>query len=244
MRVRRAPGVASSPYTAGGLPSASSREAAMPRRSSIFTMASAFFRMATASLATLGRATRSASSRTTCPACACRQARTLARTSAAVGGAASALAEAAIRRAPARMVRMAHLATTTGERFLIGYDDAPGMTTWVNDVHSRLNATEVSEIVLPLSREDVSRTVRECRDRGVGLAVSGARHAMGGQQFRSRARLLDMRGMNRALHLDQERGLLRMESGAQWPEVVQATSASPWGIRQKQTGADSLTLGG
>lgn len=118
------------------------------------------------------------------------------------------------------------------------------MTIQVNDVHSRLNATEVSGIVVPRTPDDVRRAVEDSRERGIALAVSGARHAMGGQQFRQAARLLDMREMKRALHLDHQRGLLRIEAGAQWPEVVQATAASRWGIRQKQTGADALTLGG
>jgi len=58
-----------------------------------------------------------------------------------------------------------------------------------------------------------------------------------------------MSGMNRAVALDEGRGLLTMEAGATWPEVVRATRDLSRGgprlaIRQKQTGADALTLGG
>ncbi len=72
---------------------------------------------------------------------------------------------------------------------------------------------------------------------------------MGGQQFGSGCLLLDMTGMNRAIALDEERGLLTMEAGAMWPEVIRATRDLARGehrhaIRQKQTGADTLTLGG
>ena len=73
---------------------------------------------------------------------------------------------------------------------------------------------------------------------------------MGGQQFASGAVLLDTRPMKRILGLDTERGVVEVEAGIQWPELVdgliamQQGAARPWGIVQKQTGADRLTLGG
>jgi FAD/FMN-containing dehydrogenase len=123
----------------------------------------------------------------------------------------------------------------------------------VNDVHSRLNATRVIEIVRPAGIDDVREAVlragREAARGGGGLAVCGGRHAMGGQQFGSGCLLLDMSGMNRAIALDEGRGLLSMEAGAMWPGVIRATRDLSRGerrlaIRQKQTGADTLTIGG
>jgi FAD/FMN-containing dehydrogenase len=122
----------------------------------------------------------------------------------------------------------------------------------VNDVHSRLNATRVLEIVRPAGINDVREEIlraKQSDDGGGGLAICGGRHAMGGQQFGSDCLLLDMTGMNRAIALDEERGLLTMEAGAMWPDVVRATRELARGeqqhaIRQKQTGADTLTLGG
>lgn len=77
---------------------------------------------------------------------------------------------------------------------------------------------------------------------------------MGGQQFASQSELIDLRGMNRILDLDMDCGLVRVEAGVQWPELIsgiiemqQSRSANGtvvWGISQKQTGADDLTLGG
>ena len=51
------------------------------------------------------------------------------------------------------------------------------------------------------------------------------------------------------LSFDAANGMIEMEAGADWPEVIRATHAAQpggrrWGIRQKQTGADELTLGG
>ena len=73
---------------------------------------------------------------------------------------------------------------------------------------------------------------------------------MGGQQFATGAVLIDMRPMNRIVAFDAERGIVEAEAGIQWPELVdglialQQGRASAWGIIQKQTGADRLTLGG
>jgi FAD/FMN-containing dehydrogenase len=123
----------------------------------------------------------------------------------------------------------------------------------VNDVHSRLNSTRVLEIVRPtgidMVRETVRRAELEHAPSGGGLAVCGGRHAMGGQQFGSGGLLLDMPGMNRAIALDEERALLTIEAGAMWPDVIRATQDLSCGdqrhsIRQKQTGADTLTIGG
>ncbi len=73
---------------------------------------------------------------------------------------------------------------------------------------------------------------------------------MGGQQFLGGELLLDMRRLSRVRHYDPERGLLHVEAGIQWPDVIRAYLNRPggmrsiWGIRQKQTGADRLTIGG
>jgi FAD/FMN-containing dehydrogenase len=73
---------------------------------------------------------------------------------------------------------------------------------------------------------------------------------MGGQQFGTNTLLIDARNMNRVLHLDGERGVIEAEAGIEWPELLrdylalQSTSPKPWGIAQKQTGADRITLAG
>jgi FAD/FMN-containing dehydrogenase len=77
---------------------------------------------------------------------------------------------------------------------------------------------------------------------------------MGGQQFADGFDLLDLRGLNRILDFDAERGLVRAEAGIDWPTLIQGIleiqyrlepGCKPrWAIAQKQTGADNLTLGG
>src|SRR6266571_2319695 len=120
----------------------------------------------------------------------------------------------------------------------------------LNDIQSRLNATRVKRVVQPASIDDLQRAVREARRQGQAISVAGGRHAMGGQQFGSDALHLDLTHFSRVLHLDAEHGLIEVQGGIEWPELidylvrVQAENNRPWAIRQKQTGADRLTIGG
>jgi FAD/FMN-containing dehydrogenase len=130
--------------------------------------------------------------------------------------------------------------------------DIPTVT--VNDTHSQLNSTRVDRIVAIDSEATLRATIAAARAEGKPVCVAGGRHAMGGQQLATGAVLIDTRSMNRIVALDAERGIVEAEAGIQWPELVgglikmQEGSASPssshWGIIQKQTGADRLTLGG
>jgi FAD/FMN-containing dehydrogenase len=82
------------------------------------------------------------------------------------------------------------------------------------------------------------------------LSVAGGRHAMGGQQFGADTVRVDIRELNRVLRLDRQRGILEAEPGIEWPELIdgylalQKGDRPPWGIAQKQTGADRLTIAG
>ncbi|MDQ3276019.1 MAG: FAD-binding oxidoreductase [Actinomycetota bacterium] len=118
----------------------------------------------------------------------------------------------------------------------------------VNDVHSRLNATRLRRLVRVDSLGALRAAVIDAR--GSRVSVAGGRHAMGGQQFTSGGTVLDTRGMARVLDFDQRRGLVEVEAGIQWPQLVDQLLAAQrgrrpqWGIVQKQTGADYFTIGG
>ena len=120
----------------------------------------------------------------------------------------------------------------------------------VNDIHSQLNETAMRRVVRPGSAAELQRAVAAVRDEGGSLSVAGGRHAMGGQQFLDGGVLLDARGLDRILELDAERGLVRVEAGAMWDDLVhglremQQGNERRWSIVQKQTGADRLSIGG
>jgi FAD/FMN-containing dehydrogenase len=104
--------------------------------------------------------------------------------------------------------------------------------------------------------DDIVAAIATAATEDLPIATGGGRHAMGGQQFCEGGLLLDMRPCSRVLSFDTARGLVTVEAGIMWPALVaHLLAAQPpdgqadpavtrWGIRQKQTGADRLTLGG
>ncbi|MCY7379977.1 MAG: FAD-binding oxidoreductase, partial [Gemmatimonadaceae bacterium] len=121
---------------------------------------------------------------------------------------------------------------------------------FVNDVHSRLNATRVARVEAPTTIRELQRAMRRAALDGRAVAIAGGRHAMGAQQFASDAVLLDMRGLSEILAFDPVRGRVEIQAGMQWPALIaqlrrlQGSTATPWAIAQKQTGADRLSIGG
>ncbi|HZM33025.1 MAG TPA: FAD-binding oxidoreductase [Burkholderiales bacterium] len=120
----------------------------------------------------------------------------------------------------------------------------------VNDAHSGLNSTLVSQILTPASVDDVRQALKLAREEERAICISGARHAMGQQAFATDAILLDMRKMTRILGFDTGRGLIEVEAGMQWPQLLnelavsQRGDATPWTFAQKQATVDRVTIGG
>src|SRR5262249_34831264 len=59
-----------------------------------------------------------------------------------------------------------------------------------------------------------------------------------------------IRKLNKVLAFDAEKGLIELESGVQWPQLLEflqqnaGAGAKPWTFSQKQSGVDKVTLGG
>lgn len=116
----------------------------------------------------------------------------------------------------------------------------------VNDVHSQLNPTYVSVIERPYTLDALQQLVHNANRTKVPITVCGGRHAGGGQQFLTSHTLLDLSDLNQVVQFDQQRGLIEVESGIRWPKLLDhlRTTQTKWTIRQKQGGADQLSLGG
>jgi len=129
-------------------------------------------------------------------------------------------------------------------------DIVSGCLQAVNDVHSQLNRTLVSRIVTVSSLPEIQSAISSARTAGLNVSIAGSRHAMGTQQFATGSLLLDTRHLKQVLHFDAVNGLIEVESGMPWPDLIaylwsaQVGSDRPWAIHQKQTGADLLTIGG
>jgi FAD/FMN-containing dehydrogenase len=122
--------------------------------------------------------------------------------------------------------------------------------TTVNDLHSQLNPTRVARVIPVDSLQSLRDAVKAGRHERRAVCVAGGRHAMGGQQFATDGVLVDTRPLRRVLAFDMDRGLIEVEAGLQWPELLAGLAAAQrgrervWTFAQKQTGADRLTMGG
>jgi FAD/FMN-containing dehydrogenase len=122
--------------------------------------------------------------------------------------------------------------------------------TLVNDIHSQLNATRVAAIVKPSSVAELQAAIAEARATRRSVSIAGGRHAMGGQQFGDASVLIDTRDLNHVVSFDRDNGMVTVEGGIQWPQLlahlerVQEGEEHPWAIYQKQTGADRLSIAG
>jgi len=127
---------------------------------------------------------------------------------------------------------------------------AKNVGVWVNDIHSKLNPTLVNRIEIPMSLGDILNAFKKAKRDGRAISITGGRHAMGAQQFGTDTVLFDTTKLNNVLHFDRERGLIEVEAGIQWPELIdylvqaQHGEKNQWGIAQKQTGADRMSIGG
>ena len=120
----------------------------------------------------------------------------------------------------------------------------------LNDVHSRLNETSVAQFHQPVTTSEVVRIIQQAKKQNHSVSISGGRHAMGGQQFGRGTVHISMKKMNDVISLDSKRGIVRVEAGIEWPDLVAHLVASQqgtwpqWGIVQKQTGGDRMSIGG
>ncbi len=121
---------------------------------------------------------------------------------------------------------------------------------WVNDIHSQLNRTQIHSIKRPGSLEALQKALRRASSKGRAVSIAGGKHAMGGQQFGSHTILIDVSRMNEVLDFNSDKGVIEVGAGIQWPELIdyllreQSGAEQQWGIIQKQTGADRLSIGG
>jgi FAD/FMN-containing dehydrogenases len=130
---------------------------------------------------------------------------------------------------------------------------------WANDTHSKLNLVHHREVWKPKDTETLNYAIKYAEKYDIPIALAGGRHSMGGQQFVNDGLLLDMRHDKTIISLDAHRGLLRVQPGIMWNELVESldrlqscdsylqsndNSSNRWSIVQKPTGADNITIGG
>ena len=98
--------------------------------------------------------------------------------------------------------------------------------------------------------DDVGKAIATARSEEKNVCIAGGRHSMGGQPFAQDGVMIDTRKLAKVLALDAEKGLIEVESGIMWPQLleylktVQLGQPKHWTFAQKQAGADRMTIGG
>lgn len=127
---------------------------------------------------------------------------------------------------------------------------APSTREVVNDKHSQLNATFVKTRVAPCNLGELAAVIKQACLNEEPVSICGGRHAMGGQQFLQEGLLVDTSKLKDVINFDREAGLLTVQAGITWPELIKSLRNAPigshrnWTIAQKQTGCDELSVGG
>ena len=120
----------------------------------------------------------------------------------------------------------------------------------LNDVQSRLNETEMVQVVAPATVQEIGSAIAAASAQGIAVCPAGALHSMGGQQFASGGVSISSSRLTEIGPLDSNSGKVWVQAGVKWPELVQWLRAEQEGqpdeltIIQKQTGADAMTLAG
>jgi len=114
----------------------------------------------------------------------------------------------------------------------------------VNDMQGQLSGTLVYKIVTPETIEGVHEAMKLASSEERNICISGGRHSMGSQAFAAEGVLIDKRKLVRVLALDNDKGLIEVEAGMQWPELLETLHRTPWAFHQKQSGVDQVTIGG
>ena len=132
----------------------------------------------------------------------------------------------------------------------LSWSESTSQQNVLNDLHSKLNPTTVDSIHHPKSTYEVLSLIKHAKKHDKSISISGGQHSMGGQQYGTGTVHLNMSAMNDVLKFDRKNGIVTVEAGIQWPELIeylissQKYSKKQWGITQKQTGADRLSIGG
>ncbi len=115
------------------------------------------------------------------------------------------------------------------------------------DDASRMNRTPVAEVwPIPAGRAvaeaQLAALLARARRDGSRVCIAGARHSMGGHTICPDGIVIDMQPF-RAMELDEEARILRVQAGATWAEVIPYLDARGWSVAVMQSNS-SFTVGG
>jgi FAD/FMN-containing dehydrogenase len=108
---------------------------------------------------------------------------------------------------------------------------------------ARLAPARVQRVDLVRQLEQLRAVLREARQRGLKVSISGSRHSQGGHTYTPGGIVLDMRGFNRIRDIDPVAMTITVESGATWDEVQRAIAPRGLALKVMQS-SNIFTVGG
>ena len=112
----------------------------------------------------------------------------------------------------------------------------------VTDV-ARLSSVRVQRVDEIREVEQLRSVVRDAKERGLKVSISGSRHSQGGHTYTAAGIVLSMRGFNRIGAIDSVAMTITVESGATWDEVQRAIAPQGLALKVMQS-SNVFTVGG
>jgi decaprenylphospho-beta-D-ribofuranose 2-oxidase len=108
---------------------------------------------------------------------------------------------------------------------------------------ARLAPARVERVERLREVEQLRAVLRDARERGLKVSISGSRHSQGGHTYRRGGVVLNMRRFNRVLGVDSAARTVTVESGATWDEVQRALAPRGLALKVMQS-SNIFTVGG
>ncbi|MEK3976277.1 FAD-binding oxidoreductase [Psychrobacillus sp. FSL K6-1267] len=91
--------------------------------------------------------------------------------------------------------------------------------------------------------EDIQRIVQEASRNKETISIAGMQHSQGGQTLYPNGILLDMKGYNKILELDEKNKMITVQSGVTWADIQ--SYINPYGLSLKVSQSQNIfTVGG
>lgn len=121
------------------------------------------------------------------------------------------------------------------------------LTPGAVDDASRLNRTEVVEVWpippdAPRAEAELVQLIERARREKLSISIAGARHSMGGHAISPGGIVLDMLPFHQ-MSLDKDEGVLHVEAGARWSEIIPYLDRQGWSVAVMQSNS-SFSVGG
>jgi len=136
-----------------------------------------------------------------------------------------------------------HLALTK----LSDRNDLQALPAGYVDDASRMNAAHVARLwSMPAdpahAEPELARVLQLAAESGLRVAIAGARHTMGGHTIYPDGVAIDMTPLG-GMQLHAARGILHVQAGARWADVITYLDARGWSVAVMQSN-NSFTVGG